>query len=243
MLQGKLELAEAVKDKGPVFVNFDSELLRTHDYHQGYISYGINGKDYTMSNLTIDENGSRFTMKDPDGNRQEFSTRLLGHANVQNICGAIAVANYLGIPLSVLAPAVRQLESVPHRLQLIRQTGLTVIDDAYNSNPAGAKNALETLALCRGTRIVITPGLVELGDQELEFNQTLGRQAADCCHHLITVGESDRVDAICKGAREGGLHRDSIHSAATVQQAMDLARSLSGDSKMVLLLNDLTDNY
>jgi len=243
VLQGKLELAEAVKDKGPVFVNFDSELLRTHDYHQGYISYGISGKDYTMSNLSIDENGSRFTVKDPDGNRQEFSTRLLGHANVQNICGAIAVANYLGIPLSVLAPAVRQLESVPHRLQLIRQTGLTVIDDAYNSNPAGAKNALETLALCRGTRIVITPGLVELGDQELEFNQTLGRQAADCCHHLITVGESDRVDAICKGAREGGLHRDSIHSAATVQQAMELARSLSGDSKMVLLLNDLTDNY
>jgi len=51
------------------------------------------------------------------------------------------------------------------------------------------------------------------------------------------------VDAIRSGAREGGLHRDSIHSAATVQQAMDLARSLSGDSKMVLLLNDLTDNY
>ena len=243
VLQGKLELAEAVKDRGPVFVNFDSELLRTHDYHQGYISYGINGKDYTMSNLTIDENGSRFSIKDPDGNRQEFSTRLLGHANVQNICGAIAVANYLGIPLSVLAPAVRQLESVPHRLQLIRQTGLTVIDDAYNSNPAGAKNALETLALCRGTRIVITPGLVELGEQELDFNRTLGTQAAACCHHLITVGESDRVDAIRSGAREAGLHRDNIHAAATVQQAMETARALSGNDKMVLLLNDLTDNY
>ena len=196
-----------------------------------------------MSNLSIDENGSRFSVKAPDGSRQEFSTRLLGHANVQNICGAIAVAHHLGIPLSVLAPAVRQLESVPHRLQLIRQTGLTIIDDAYNSNPAGAKNALETLALCRGTRIVITPGLVELGDRELDFNHTLGGQAAANCHWLITVGDSDRTEAIRKGAREGGLHRDNSLAAATVQQAMELARGLSGDNKMVLLLNDLTDNY
>ena len=243
VLSTKLELADAVKGKGPVFLNFDSEPLKTRNLSQESISYGINGENYTMSNLSIDENGSRFSIKAPDGTRQEFSTRLLGHANVQNICGAIAVAHHLGIPLTTLAPAVRQLESVPHRLQLIRQTGLTIIDDAYNSNPAGAKNALETLALCRGTRIVITPGLVELGDRELDYNETLGRQTADTCHHLITVGESDRVDAIAKGAREGGLHRDNIHPAATVQQAMELARSLPGDSKMVLLLNDLTDNY
>ena len=57
------------------------------------------------------------------------------------------------------------------------------------------------------------------------------------------MGSSDRVDAIQKGAREGSLHRDNIHTAATVQQAMELARGLSGDNKMVLLLNDLTDNY
>jgi len=243
VLRTKLELADAVKGKGPVFLNLDSEPLKTANLVQETISYGINGEDYTMSNLSIDENGSRFSVKAPDGSRQEFSTRLLGHANVQNICGAIAVAHHLGIPLSVLAPAVRQLESVPHRLQLIRQTGLTIIDDAYNSNPAGAKNALETLALCRGTRIVITPGLVELGDRELDFNRTLGEQAAANCHWLITVGDSDRTEAIRKGAREGGLHRDNILAAATVQQAMELARGLSGDNKMVLLLNDLTDNY
>ena len=196
-----------------------------------------------MRNLSIDENGSRFTVSAPDGTRQEFSTKLLGHANVQNICGAIALSHHLGIPLSVLAPAVRQLESVPHRLELIRRGGLTIIDDAYNSNPAGAKNALETLALCRGTRIVITPGLVELGDRELDFNRTLGEQAAACCHLLITVGDTARTEAIRQGAREAGLHRDNIRTAATVQDAMELARAQTGDSKMVLLLNDLTDNY
>ena len=243
VLRTKLELADAVRGRGPVFLNYDSEPLKTAKMEQNFISYGINGEDYTMRNLSIDENGSRFTISAPDGTRQEFSTKLLGHANVQNICGAIAVSHHLGIPLSVLAPAVRQLESVPHRLELIRRGGLTIIDDAYNSNPAGAKNALETLALCRGTRIVITPGLVELGDRELDFNRTLGGQAAACCHLLITVGDTARTEAIRQGAREAGLHRDNIRTAATVQDAMELARAQTGDSKMVLLLNDLTDNY
>lgn len=243
VLQGKLELARAVRDKGPVFLNYDSPLLASARLDQRVISYGAAGKDYTLSNLSVDENGSSFTVTAPDGSRQTFSTRLLGQANVQNICGAIAVAHHLGIPLARLAPAVRQLESVPHRLQLVRQPDLTVIDDAYNSNPAGAKNALETLALCKGTRIVVTPGLVELGSQELEFNQELGRQAAGCCHFLITVGDQPRTQAIRQGAREAGLHWDAIFACDTVQKAMEQARALSGEGKMVLLLNDLTDNY
>ncbi len=243
VLSTKLELADAVEGKGPVFLNLDSEPLCKHKLRQETISYGINGENYTMSNLSIDENGSKFSVKAPDGTRQEFTTKLLGHANVQNICGAIAVAHHLGIPLSVLAPAVRQLESVPHRLQLVRRADYTIIDDAYNSNPAGAKNALDTLALCRGTRIVITPGLVELGERELEYNETLGKQAAESSQWLITVGDQERTAAIRKGAKEAGLHRDNIHAAATIQEALAFAQGLPGEGKMVLLLNDLTDNY
>ncbi len=243
VLATKLELADAVSGRGPVFLNLDSQPLTGHKLQQEVITYGINGNNYTMSNLSIDENGSRFSVKAPDGTRQEFSTKLLGHANVQNICGAIAVAHHLGIPMTVLAPAVRQLESVPHRLQLIRQPDLTIIDDAYNSNPAGAKNALETLALCKGTRIVITPGLVELGDNELEYNEKMGAQCAENAQWLITVGDQTRTEAIRKGAKNAGLHRDNIHAAATVQEAMAFARGLPGERKMVLLLNDLTDNY
>lgn len=244
VLNTKLELAAAVKGKGPVFLNFDSVPLANHAPQQQVISYGQEGIHYHLSDLRIDENGSCFTVTAPDGQRQSFSTRLLGQANVQNICGAIAVANTLDIPLAHLAPAVRQLEGAPHRLQLLRQPGLTIIDDAYNSNPAGAKNALETLALCRGLRIAVTPGLVELGEQEQEYNETLGRQAAACCHWLITVGDQPRTEAIRQGAREGGLHRERILEAKTVQQAMELARGLPAEEgRFVLLLNDLTDNY
>ena len=90
---------------------------------------------------------------------------------------------------------------------------------------------------------MITPGLVELGSMEQDYNRTLGAQAAASCDWIITVGESDRVTAIQEGARAAGLHRDRVLSAPTVQEAMAQARALPGAGKLVLLLNDLTDNY
>ncbi len=239
----KLELADAVKGKGPVFLNFDSALVAGHSYDQEIVSYGQNGKDYTVSDVQIGRSGSVFTITAPDGSAQEYRTRLLGSANVQNIAGAVAVAHRMGVSLKAMVPAVRQLEGAPHRLELKQAGDITIIDDAYNSNPAGAAVALETLGLCRGGKIVITPGLVELGDKELEYNRTMGRQAAANCDLLILVGSQPRTDAILTGAKEGGMAESAILRADTVQEAMTMARSAHLQDKMVLLLNDLTDNY
>ena len=239
----KLELADAVKGRGPVFLNFDSALVANHTYAQETVSYGEQGKDYTVSDVHIGRDGSVFTVAAPDGSKQEYRTRLLGSANVQNIAGAVAVAHKLGISLQALVPAVRQLQGAPHRLELKQAGDVTIIDDAYNSNPAGAAVALETLGMCRGGKIVITPGLVELGDKELEYNRILGTQTAGNCDLLILVGSQPRTEAIEAGAKEAGLCASAILRADTVQEAMTLARSARLDEKMVLLLNDLTDNY
>ena len=239
----KLELADAVKGKGPVFLNFDSTLVANHTYDQEIVTYGKNGKDYAVSQVEIGRSGSSFTVTAPDGSSQEYRTKLLGSANVQNIAGAIAVAHRMGVSLKAMVPAVRQLEGAPHRLELKQAGDITIIDDAYNSNPAGAAVALETLGMCRGGKIVITPGLVELGDKELEYNRILGTQAAGNCDLLILVGSQARTDAIMAGAKESGLAEQAILRADTVQEAMTMARGARLDEKMVLLLNDLTDNY
>lgn len=243
IVRTKLELADAVKGKGPVFLNFDSALVANHTYAQETVSYGEQGKDYTVSDVHIGRDGSVFTVTALDGSNQEYRTRLLGSANVQNIAGAVAVAHKLGISLQALVPAVRQLQGAPHRLELKQAGDVTIIDDAYNSNPAGAAVALETLGMCRGGKIVITPGLVELGDKELEYNRILGTQTAGNCDLLILVGSQPRTEAIEAGAKEAGLCASAILRADTVQEAMTLARSARLDDKMVLLLNDLTDNY
>ena len=239
----KLELADAVRGKGPVFLNFDSALIADHSYDQEIVSYGQNGKDYRVSDVRIGRSGSAFTVTAPDGSAQEYSTRLLGSANVQNIAGAVAVAHRMGVSLKAMVPAVRQLEGAPHRLELKQAGDITIIDDAYNSNPAGAAVALETLGMCRGGRVVITPGLVELGDKELEYNKALGQKAAGNCDLLILVGSQPRTDAIFSGAKEGGMAESAILRADTVQEAMTMARGVRLEDKMVLLLNDLTDNY
>ncbi len=239
----KLELADAVRGKGPVFLNFDSALVANHSYDQEIVSYGQNGKDYKVSDVRIGRSGSVFTVTAPDGSTQEYSTRLLGGANVQNIAGAVAVAHRMGVSLKAMVPAVRQLEGAPHRLELKQAGDLTIIDDAYNSNPAGAAVALETLGMCRGGKIVITPGLVELGDKELEYNKALGQKTVGNCDLLILVGSQPRTDAILAGAKEGGMAESAILRANTVQEAMAMARGARLEDKMVLLLNDLTDNY
>ena len=243
IVKTKLELADAVKGRGPVFLNFDSALIAQHAYDQDVVTYGQNGKDYAVSDVHIGRSGSVFTVTAPDGTSQEYRTRLLGAANVQNIAGAVAVAHSLGVSLKAMVPAVRQLEGAPHRLELKQAGDITIIDDAYNSNPAGAAVALETLGLCRGGRIVITPGLVELGDKELEYNRVLGTQAAGNCDLLILVGSQPRTDAIEAGAKAAGLAEAAVLRANTVQDAMAMARSARLEDKMVLLLNDLTDNY
>ena len=243
IVKTKLELADAVKGRGPVFLNFDSALIAQHAYDQDVVTYGQNGKDYAVSDVHIGRSGSVFTVTAPDGSKQEYRTRLLGAANVQNIAGAVAVAHSLGVSLKAMVPAVRQLEGAPHRLELKQAGDITIIDDAYNSNPAGAAVALETLGLCRGGRIVITPGLVELGDKELEYNRVLGTQAAGNCDLLILVGSQPRTDAIEAGAKAAGLAEAAVLRANTVQDAMAMARSARLEDKMVLLLNDLTDNY
>lgn len=243
ILRGKLELAQAVEHGGTLFVNMDSLLLAEHEFHQEMITYGSNNCNYTISNQIIDESGAAFTVTAPDGTRQRFRTRLLGSASVQNLCGAVALAHTLGVPMQELAAAAQTLEPAPHRLELRRGEGLSIIDDAYNSNPEGAKVALDTLAMGSGTRICITPGLVELGEQELAYNQELGTYAASRCDWLLTVGKQERTEAIRQGAADAGLRHDRIIACVTVQEALMKAHALPGEGKLALLLNDLTDNY
>ena len=115
--------------------------------------------------------------------------KLIGEHNVINVMGAIAVAHKMGIALKDLRVPVRKLQPVEHRMQMREHGAVTIIDDAYNSNPVGSKAAVETLAMFDGVRILITPGMVELGEKEEEFNYKFGTYAANCCDYIFLVGK------------------------------------------------------
>ncbi|MCR5102212.1 MAG: UDP-N-acetylmuramoyl-tripeptide--D-alanyl-D-alanine ligase, partial [Butyrivibrio sp.] len=254
IISTKYELLDAVEEKKQQgkgvgdhlkFVNGDNEIIRSHMNHKDAITYGLNkGNDYRATDIEVSAAGTTFTVTAPDTSSEVFQMKLVGRHNVENVVGAIAVANSFGIELAKLKTAVRRLQSVPHRLELKRHGNVSILDDAYNSNPNGAAAALETLSMFKDTvKILVTPGMVELGAKEDEYNKDFGKQAAAACDYIILVGEH-QTKAIKEGALEAGFASDRIHVVSAFTEGAKLMYELeAGRERVILLENDLPDNY
>ncbi len=241
----KFELADALPQDGMLFLNMDNENICDMASGRSFIAYGIDNKSgYYVSDLHISEKGSEFRITAPNGASCDYRTKLIGRHNVLNIAGAVAVANKMGIGLDELRAAVRKLESVPHRLELINKGAYTVIDDAYNSNPSGTKAALEALSMTDGYKILVTPGMVELGEMENELNREFGENAAKVCDYVALVGKK-QTEAIYEGLISAGFDKSKIYVAESLNDAMANVYGLTTDGKrkIILLENDLPDNY
>lgn len=248
----KYELIAALPGDGLAVFNADDDrcyTLATETYHVPVVLYGFQSHLDELyikaDNICMTPDCLEFTLIQPQtGGEVNCRTRLLGKHNISNILAASAVASYLGLSLSDIAEAIAQIEPVPHRLELKRgANGITILDDAYNSNPVGARNALETLALFRqGQRILITPGLVELGELEIIENRRMGNFAASACDLAILVGYQ-RTNAIRQGLKEAGFSLDKIVQVPTLQEAIAKLPAMAQPGDTVLLLNDLPDTY
>ena len=256
IISTKYELLDAVDEKEKAeggrkpgkhlkFVNGDNEIIRNNMKYKDAITYGLSeGCDYRGTDLKVTGAGTSFTVTSPSGEQAEYTTKLVGEHNVQNILGAIAAANSLGIPMNKLKMAVRRLQAVPHRLELVKHGNVSILDDAYNSNPNGAKVALDTLALFEDSvKILVTPGMVELGEKEDEYNAQFGAQAAAVCDYMILVGDKNSA-SIKRGALDAGFDQEKVFVRNTLGEATQLMYELdAGKQKVILLENDLPDNY
>ncbi|MBR5535681.1 MAG: UDP-N-acetylmuramoyl-tripeptide--D-alanyl-D-alanine ligase [Clostridia bacterium] len=241
IINTKYELIDSVGE-GKKFLNYDSEDVRSREKTEGVITYGTTPDcDYWAENIKSTPQGSTFTLVTQDG-KFDLATKLLGRHNVVNLTGSCAVALEYGVSIDDIKIAMRRIESVEHRLEIKKQPDCTIIDDAYNSNPQGAKSALETLRDFEGCRIVITPGMVELGDREEEENEKLGAICAECADYAIFVGEK-QYGALKKGADTIRPDDEKIICVKDIYEAFNVMRSINGENKIVLLENDLPDNY
>ena len=166
----------------------------------------------------------------------ECSCKLLGAHSAYNVALAAAMAYKLGMSAEEIAQAVSRLECVPHRLQPILSGGVTVLDDAYNANIRGAAEAVSVLRLFEGRKIVVTPGIVELGELESDANREFGRRIAAVCDLAILVGR--RAKQIKAGAEEAGMPEENIKTVASLAEARELLAEESGKAA-VLFENDL----
>ena len=241
----KLELYDYLRQKGGVSVlNGDCALIKDNvAAGDGVILYGENG-DLKISSVSADCKGTSFTVSYKDLEPFTMSVSLLGAHNVSNLAGAIAVAIELGMTPDEIKRAARKIKCAPHRLE-IKQAGKDVIiDDAYNANPAGTKAALAALSLFEGyCKIIVTPGMVELGADSDSFNKALGADAAKVADYIFLVG-SYGSDIIRSGAAEAGYPEEKIFIYSKVEDAINAARAIPSQLPRVILLeNDLPDNY
>jgi len=250
VISTKFELADHVwKNGGVMFLNYNNEYIAKHEIMGMCVKYGVVDSthsaelfDVWAENISVGSFGCDFDICFKDGERKNFCTRLLGFHNVMNITGAVAVACHYGASLDRLVIAVRQLEPVPHRLELLKKSSLlSIIDDAYNSNPSGAKFALDTLSYFGGKKILVTPGMIELGDKEDELNTEFGRQAAAVCDLIILVGKKQTA-CIKAGALTAGYDEEKIIVVDDIKDAFKMFSDITEET-VVLLENDLPDDY
>ncbi|MBQ7137798.1 MAG: UDP-N-acetylmuramoyl-tripeptide--D-alanyl-D-alanine ligase [Clostridia bacterium] len=243
----KYELMDAIPDGGCCFFPDDKEICRElfdktrKEKRLCSVHPEADDADVWATDIRVSPAGSSFilhTMNDEIA----CQTRLLGEHNIQNILLAATVGLRLGMTLRQIARGISKVMPVEHRLQLLPSTGVTIIDDAFNSNPKGAQAALKVIKGFEGRRIIITPGMVELGAGEEQFNHDFGTMMAECVDVAILVGRKHTAP-IAKGLREAGFPEENLHVVSNLEKASALLRQIGRPGDVALFENDLPDNY
>ncbi|HVB14768.1 MAG TPA: UDP-N-acetylmuramoyl-tripeptide--D-alanyl-D-alanine ligase [Candidatus Dormibacteraeota bacterium] len=193
--------------------------------------------------VSVSPEGSQVRLRGSAGEDLHLTVPLHGGPTLDDLLCAWATAVELGVPIKTLAERVAGLEGPPHRLQVSRANGITIIDDAYNSNPEGAAAALRLLASLPGQRrVLVTPGFIELGPVQEQSMRELGQQAAGVCTHVILVGRIQSV-AIAAGLSEAGFPAAQLTVAADLDEAQRRLPDVAGPGSVVLFENDLPDSF
>ena len=245
----KFELVDALPSDGVAFINNDFEYCSSRAVRNvRTVRYGIvntEGCDYVAKDIVYSPTGTDFRICGPDGFELELSTRLLGECNISDILGAVCIALSLGVSPEKIRYAVASIGQVEHRLSM-KQTpgGVTIIDDAFNSNPSGSRMAVDVLSHFRknGKTIIITPGMVELGAEQYNLNKELGKYIGENVDIAIVVGEYNR-DAIVSGIRESGMDEEKLIIVDSFNEAQKRLAPILASGDTVLYENDLPDTF
>ncbi len=247
----KYELIESLPEGGVAIFNNDNPYCRelaNKTFHTKVLRYGMDegAEKLFVKALDIitDSEGISFSAMNGAAHSVRVKAPLLGRHNISNILAASVAAVSMGMSLNNIAGVTGKLRSSAHRLSLMHGAGgITVIDDAFNSNPVGAKAALEVLGEFKGGRkILVTPGFVEMGDREYEANKYLGLLAAEVCDMVFLVGPK-KTTPILEGLREGGFDDTNVFVEISLDDVTRKFKGLLIPGDVVLFENDLPDNY
>ncbi len=242
----KMELIEGLPSEGLGILNYDNKYIREYK-----IKNDVKVKYYSLENPEADLYG--YDVRYLDGmmafkfqlNNQEYEveTKLLGIHSIQNIMAAILVAEYKQIEMNVVLEAIKRLKPVKNRLEYkYVNEKLSIIDDAFNSNPDGIREAIKILGNYKTKkRILITPGLIDLGSKTQEIHIGLGEYLTDYVDEVYIIGKLNQED-ILTGIKKTDFNLENVYECENFIDGYELATAQDVE-KIILIANDLPDKF
>ena len=245
----KGELAQSIPAEGILVCNGDSpgsRAIASEMKKNTTLLYGLDKQlgdlNCWISHIDTTVKGTHFKIE-WKGKVFEGFTPLLGKSSLSNIAAVFTMACALGGQPSYVLAAISNLELVDNRLQVRKEGDKVFLRDAYNSNPLGFASALEVMkALPGNKRILMTPGIIELGKEQFVENEKIGRIAAAICDFALIVNEENK-HALEAGLRAGGMGKEKVLFCPTRKEAFEKLNSLMEKDDLVLIENDLPDLY
>ncbi len=246
------ELAESTSDTlllntddNRVRLNYEKFKRPKNVHFYGYKNPKLTGlqlKETSFSEELLQQN---FILK-AESNNQEFafSTYLLGDYAFGLATFAIKLAKVLNISVENAQQAFKALKPIKHRLEPLKSPrGAIIIDDSYNGNPDGVKQALQVLLKFPNRRkLLLTPGLVETGNQNRTIHLGLGKEIAKVVDVVILIKNS-AFQHIYEGLLTEGFQKNNVLTFGSTQEAHGALSSIVQSNDVILFQNDWADNY
>lgn len=249
ILKAKAELAAAVPVDGILVCNGDdpgARQIATIHRKKTTLLYGTEQReeplDCQLLNWEMKGKGTAFTLRWKEKKYEGWSPTY-GKLPLLNLMAAFTMACALGADPTLVLAAIRSQEPVENRLQPKKEGNSIYLHDAYNSNPRGFFDALDVMKQLPGKRrILMTPGMIELGTIQDEENKKVAAYAATVCDYVLVVGKTNR-HSLVRGLTSEGMAENQFFVHDTRSSAFEQLATLREEGDIILIENDLPDLY
>jgi UDP-N-acetylmuramoyl-tripeptide--D-alanyl-D-alanine ligase len=245
----KYELLRALPKDGLAITNSDNALCREflHELDAEVITFGT--EEEFQPNLLVEEISTKkegvyakgiVKWKTKDGVERGIQTKLQGEHNIMNLAPCILTAVHFGFKPDDIVSIAERIENPQTSFQIYQYGSATIIDDSYNSNPDGFVAALQVLSKfpSERRRIVISRGMLELGERSNELHEKVGGEIAFVADELIII-TPDFGEYLRRGV--GTKYNTEVYDKFNPQDLLEYVKKLKNTDTVVLLENRIPE--
>src|SRR5258708_2315027 len=233
-IKAKFELVDSITNKNNIIFNLEDENI-IGEIKKRKIE--IKNQDISAKNIIFNKKETLFDLN-INKNNYKVKTALFGYANIKNIILASSMALKLNFSPNELVAAINNLSPFDNRNVLINNGKATIINNTYSSNIQSFKEMIATAKSVKGTKVLVTPGIVELGSLENEVHKNLGSLSQNIFDKVILVGENNRTKSLAKG-----LEKKYEFINDNRKEYFNKIEELKKVYDWIFLENDVTENY